>query len=368
MSNVTTNKSARQQRARIVIPAGTFKNFVPRRVVKHAGKDSLATWLTRAIEPEEPLLGYLFTTTCRCLLFAETGSGKTMIGMAWAFAMALARSFLHWEAKRRGRVLYIDGEMSCELTQDRLRLACEWFGVKDAGDVHLTIINTEDYEDLQPLDTEEGQRWLDRYLERNGPFDFIVFDSIMSLCSAVMKEEEGWKKFMPYLRTLTRRRIGQLWLHHTGHDNTRSYGTKTREWEMDTVIFAETLTPDHPYFDLQFKKARRKTPRNWRDFAPMRIELTEEGWQHEAPTAPALGRPNQSESIALMALESLGGEATNHEWEQAAYKGGISGSEKANTKRKAFCRARDVLVNSGAVTLKGGLYRVHGTNDKSDNP
>jgi hypothetical protein len=28
-----------------------------------------------------------------------------------------------------------------------------------------------------------------------------------------------------------------MWLHHTGHNETQSYGTKTREWQMDTVLF-----------------------------------------------------------------------------------------------------------------------------------
>jgi hypothetical protein len=30
--------------------------------------------------------------------------------------------------------------------------------------------------------------------------------------------------------------IAQVWLHDTGHDTTKGFGTKTREWEMDTVI------------------------------------------------------------------------------------------------------------------------------------
>jgi hypothetical protein len=29
---------------------------------------------------------------------------------------------------------------------------------------------------------------------------------------------------------------GQLWVHQTGHDETKGYGTKTRQWQMDVVI------------------------------------------------------------------------------------------------------------------------------------
>ena len=31
------------------------------------------------------------------------------------------------------------------------------------------------------------------------------------------------------------RSIGQMWFHHTGHDESKSYGSKAREWQMDTV-------------------------------------------------------------------------------------------------------------------------------------
>ena len=54
-----------------------------------------------------------------------------------------------------------------------------------------------------------------------------------------MAEEESWEPIKPLGRMLSGRRIGPSWMHHTGHDANKGFGTKTREWEMDTVISAK---------------------------------------------------------------------------------------------------------------------------------
>src|SRR6478672_884886 len=71
-------------------------------VVKLEGRPCLspADWLDRAIEPPDRLLGDLFSTTARILFAADTGIGKTMLAMGWAFAMALGKDFLHWKGRR----------------------------------------------------------------------------------------------------------------------------------------------------------------------------------------------------------------------------------------------------------------------------
>src|SRR5690242_15964037 len=54
-------------------------------------------WVTRAIEPEDSLLGAPFSTTSRGMFAAETGKGKTMVCIAIAFAIRLGLGFLHWK-------------------------------------------------------------------------------------------------------------------------------------------------------------------------------------------------------------------------------------------------------------------------------
>ena len=209
------------------------------------------------IRPQDALLGELFTTTSRILMAADTGAGKTMFGFAVAFAMHLGRDFLHWKAHRPANVVYIDGEMPSDLIQDRIAEACRWFDISppDNGPYFLS---REDYEDMEPLDTVEGKQWLEDKLHMfagaGDKPDFVVFDNIKSLCSGVMKDEESWHAMEEVVFGLSKNRIGQMWLHHTGIDTSRAYGTKTREWAMDTVIIGDSKSKDHVHVDLRFTK------------------------------------------------------------------------------------------------------------------
>jgi hypothetical protein len=317
--------------------------------------------MDRDIELPDTLLGDLFSTTSRILFSADTGLGKTMLGMAWAFALGLGLDFLHWRSIRKARVLYIDGEMPRDLMQERIELACEWFDV-DPPKNGLKFLSREDYEDMEPFDTEDGQKWLDRFIEREGPFDFVVFDNIMSLCSAIMKEEDSWQALKPYALSLTKRHIGQLWLHHTGHDKSRAYGTKTREWQMDTVMVGEVVDQDHVSFNLNFTKARRRKPSNAGDFRNEHIELRDGKWIHRSPEKTATGRPNKSDEIALKALRNAiadaDGPANEKAWKEYAFKFNISESKEKDARRMAFNRSRDNLIAQGKVIKEGEQFDV----------
>jgi hypothetical protein len=62
---------------------------------------------------------------------------------------------------------------------------------------------------------------------------------------------------VPLIRQLSSRRIAQGWLHHTGHDTNKGFGTKTSQWEMDTVaMMTKKENPDDGSLLLDFRKAR----------------------------------------------------------------------------------------------------------------
>jgi hypothetical protein len=87
----------------------------------------------------------------------------------------------------------------------------------------------------------------------------IMFDNIMSLIAGDQKDEEGWRQAMPWILALSKRSISQLWVHHTGHDGSRSYGTKTREWQMENHIHLNRV--DRPDTDVSFSWAFKKGSR-----------------------------------------------------------------------------------------------------------
>ena len=71
------------------------------------------------------------------------------------------------------------------------------------------------------------------------------------------------RQYWRWVRSLTRRRVGQIWLHHTGHNESHCYGTKTREWQMDTCILMKRVDTDSDdlTFSLEFTKARETDAR-----------------------------------------------------------------------------------------------------------
>ena len=246
-------------------------------------------WLSRDLPPIDPLVGYILSTTTRALLSAPTGIGKTHFGMALCGHAGAGKNFLHWRVPRPCRVLFIDGEMSRRLLQERIAALPQHLGCKPE---HALFFNNEDIEGFAPLNSSEGQAAVWKLIEEaerrlGGPLDAIFFDNIVSLLVGDMKEEDTWRDTMPLVRALTKRRIGQLWIHHTGHDTSRGYGTKTREWQIETVMhLTEVKRPDTDVsFTLSFPKARERTPDNREDFTEANIALVNDRWVSEMATA-----------------------------------------------------------------------------------
>lgn len=245
----------------------------------------IGSWLKRDIPATDFLVGEVFSTTTRALIVADTGLGKTNFAMGLGIAMARGMNFLHWQCRRPVRVLYIDGEMSVRLVKRRLADA-----VRRAGGMpdEFCLLSREDVPEMQPLNTEAGRALVEAVIKHIGGVDFIIFDNIMCLLSGDMKEEQPWQDTLPWIRDLTRRGIGQAWIHHTGHDAGRSYGTKTREWQLDTVILLTKAarTDTDVSFSLEFTKARERTPDNRADFAKVTVALVDDAWTVDRPEAP----------------------------------------------------------------------------------
>jgi hypothetical protein len=250
---------------------------------------TIGEWLSRDLPAPDFILGDWLSTTSRALLVAPTGLGKTGFALAKALHAAAGKDFLHWRGRRPCKVLYIDGEMARRLFKERIADAAKRLGEQPAG---FHALSHEDVEGFAPLNTREGQSYIERLIEQIGNPDLIVFDSIMCLLVGDMKDGEPWAQIMPWVRSLTRRRIGQLWVHHTGHDASRSYGDKTKEWQLDTVMHMEAIDRDDTdvSFSLEFRKARERTPATRADFQTARIALVGDQWTVQAPAGAPPGR------------------------------------------------------------------------------
>lgn len=248
---------------------------------------TIAEWAERNLPDPDFILGNWLSTTCRVVLNAATGIGKTNFALALAMHVAAGRDFLHWRGRRKCRVLYIDGEMSRRLLKQRIADAAQRLGEVPEG---FHAVSHEDIENFAPLNTPAGQKQIEHLIEQIGGVDLVVFDSVMCLMVGDMKDEEGWAMALPWIRSLTRRNIGQIWVHHTGHNETRGYGTSTREWQVDTVIIlqAHGRADTDVSFALEFKKARERTPITRHEFQDIRVALVNDRWEYQAnETGPA---------------------------------------------------------------------------------
>jgi hypothetical protein len=334
---------------------------------------SLDEWLARKLPAPDLILGGWLTTTSRILLVAPTGLGKTMFAVALGIRAAAGAGFLHWAGHRPARVLFVDGEMSRRLL--KVRLADE---TRRSGATPATFfaLSHEDIEDFAPLSTKEGQAIIDQEIERIGSADLVIFDNVMSLVGGDMKDEETWRNTMPWIRSLTRRHIAQIWVHHTGHDEGHSYGTKTREWQMDTVIHCETLerADTDVSFTLTFRKARERTPATRAEFAEAHIALLTD-WTHDTDTTTTVGRARRKTRLsdrAMLARRSLANAlctsdavakdlpgsprvTTTETWRLQAYKEGFASDVKPDSRARAFRRTIEELQVANIIGIQDDL-------------
>jgi RecA-family ATPase len=185
----------------------------------------LAAWLTRRFPERDYLLGTVLCTTSRWLIFGDTGVGKTLLAADIGGAVASANPLLGWGGRRWAGVMYLDGELPRETFKERMHLIADRYG----KDIFFYGYNRDDLGESQmpPLNTEGGEKWLMKEIEALKP-DLIIFDSVMSLLIGSMAEEESWEPVKHLMRRISSRRSAQIWLHHTGHDTSKSFGTKTR--------------------------------------------------------------------------------------------------------------------------------------------
>ena len=270
---------------------------------------TITEWRARVLPPIDPIMGEMLSTTTRAILHANTGIGKTHFGMDIFGHAAAGKNFLHWRCDRPRRMLYIDGEMSRDLFKERLEDMVQRLGEEPPS---FAGFNREDVPDFAPLNTREGQAAFWKLVEEverrvGGPLDAVSFDNIMTLIVGDMKEEDAWRDTLPLIHEITRRRIGQQWIHHTGHDTSRGYGTKTREWQLDTVMHLdEVKRPDTDVsFTLTFPKARRRCPRNRDDFAETNIALVDGQWVGSVVVTGRLLQPLNSSKRYGMLLRTV---------------------------------------------------------------
>lgn len=327
---------------------------------------TIAEWAARELAEPDFLSGRWLSTTSRAMFVAPTGLGKTNYLVAFGMHVAAGKAFLHWLGTRPARVLFIDGEMSARLLRRRVAEAARRFKKIYSGSPPETFfaLSHEDLGGLQPLNSEAGQKQIEAVIEKRlgGEVDLIIFDNIMSLITGDQKDEEGWAKAMPWILRLTRRHIGQIWVHHTGHNAAQSYGTKTREWQMDTVAHLEEVkrADTDVSFRQEFRKARERTPETRADFQDVTIALVNDEWIGDAVTTNRKKpiSPKGDKFLSALANVLASDQATiwagrkavrSKDWQEECFLQGLIDREKLPSARTQFGKYRSELVTANQI-------------------
>jgi AAA domain len=259
----------------------------------------VAAWRRLELPQRDYLLGDIMCTTSRWLLIGQTGVGKTLFALDLA-AVAAGAMFLGWQGRRPSRVMFLDGELPAETFKERLELIAATYG----DDIQLYAYNRDRLgpDEMPPFNTDNGQAWLWREIDAVKP-DLIILDSIMCLLVGAMSEEESWAPVKELMQRISSRRIAQMWLHHTGHDASRGFGTKTREWQMDTVAMLSEIDDGAELattrFQLEFTKARLRTPANFAQFITKIVTRGDHGFSFTEGRAEKGGRTSQVDIMRL---------------------------------------------------------------------
>ena len=222
------------------------------KIVSHGSRE----FMQMALPERKELLHPWLPEQGLAMIHAPRGIGKTFFGLSCAYAIGTGGEFLKFKAPEAKPVLFIDGEMSAAVMQERMLQLM----ITSGPDVLMDIITP----DLQPKDqgsinlsNEIYQKALEPLIEK---VSLIIVDNISTLVRGGKENEsESWLPVQEW--ALKQRSSGRsvLFIHHSGKDG-RQRGTSRREDVLDTVIGlrqAGTYDPQQgAQFEVHFEKAR----------------------------------------------------------------------------------------------------------------
>jgi hypothetical protein len=189
-----------------------FKLDIPKR------KSLLAPWLT-----ERSL----------SMIFAGRGVGKTYFSLNCAFALASGSSFIKYSNTEKIPVLYIDGEMTSSLMQERLKQIAD--GNAENTPIYLINPDLQGDRSIPDLSSIEGQLEFDKIIDKLG-VKVIFIDNLSTLCRTGRENEgESWLSIQSWAIRQRSKGNSIVFIHHA-NKNGEQRGSSRREDVLDNVI------------------------------------------------------------------------------------------------------------------------------------
>jgi putative DNA primase/helicase len=179
----------------------------------------------------EMLLDPIIPTASLSMLYAPRGVGKSWLALSIGLAISTGSPLLRWNAPKKRKVVYLDGEMVLPETKSRLQSISQILGVAPTND-HFHILSADNTEAGLCVSSEEGQAQLDPIIDGK---DLVILDNLSSLSKTSESSGDSWVGIQDWLMKLRRKGTSVLVVHHAG-SNGKQRGTSKREDILDTVI------------------------------------------------------------------------------------------------------------------------------------
>jgi AAA domain len=216
-----------------------------------------------------------------CMVYADTGVGKSMFALSASIAVAGGGEFLGWKPDRRTsgeawKVLYVDGEMHIGDIQDRARMLLDAVPGVDRARVgaNLRFLARQHQEpDVAfPLITERAGTEFILERVRKGPLDLVVLDNFSTL--GEVEDENAASSFtsiQQFLLQLKVQGVATMLVHHAGKPQGSKApvtyrGSSKLAATFETIIQLERLQekgeaePTGAQFTVRWDKVRAGGP------------------------------------------------------------------------------------------------------------
>jgi len=221
------------------------------------------------LPPREPLLGEWFAERDLCMVYGQTGRGKSLVCLSKALAIAGSGAVFGWEAPVARKVLYIDAEMDVLDLQERMRLL--WPTI-DGGDIaearrNLIFLSRHHANRMKvgfpDLVEPQGLRVLIDVVKHERPA-VVVIDNLSTM--ADLEDENDAAAVTPVLDTMARLRAlncAVILIHHTGKQEGKYRGSSKLSATCEAVLQLGPhldMMDGYAAFALSVDKYRRGTP------------------------------------------------------------------------------------------------------------
>jgi hypothetical protein len=161
-----------------------------------------------------------------CMVYADTGVGKSMFALSAALAVAGGGEFLGWKPDHKAagtpwKVLYVDGEMHIGDIQERAQLLLSAVPNidRDRARANLRFIarQHQDPGEMFPSITEEAGSQFILQRVKNGRLDLVVLDNFSTL--GEVEDENAASSFnrlQAFLLQLKTQGVATMLVHHSG--------------------------------------------------------------------------------------------------------------------------------------------------------